>query len=44
MELLIIAVGTVLLAAFAAFASEYGVDSRDLSDETLHMSFTVGLR
>ena len=44
MELLIIAIGTVLLAGFAAFASEYGVDSRDLSDETRHMSFTVGLR
>ena len=43
MDLLIIALGTVILAAFSAFAAEYGVDSRDLSDETRHLSFTVGL-
>ena len=43
MELLIIALGAIVLAAFAAFAAEYGVDSRELSDETRHLSFTTGL-
>jgi hypothetical protein len=33
MELLIIAIGMIVLAAFAIAANQVGVDSRDFSDD-----------
>lgn len=44
MELLISAIITIfLLGAFAALASEVGVDSRDLSDDPHRSSYPVSL-
>ena len=44
MELLIIAVVAVfILGAFAALASEVGVDSRDLSDDPHRSTYPVSL-
>jgi hypothetical protein len=43
MELLLIAIIILLLGAFAVTASEYGVDSRDLSDDPHRPSYPVGI-
>lgn len=43
MELLLIALLIVLLAVFAVTASEYGVDSRDGSDDPHRPNYPVGL-
>ena len=43
MELLIIAIGMIVLAAFAAAANGLGVDSRDLSDDPHRPSYPVGI-
>ena len=43
MELLIIAIGVIVLAAFALVATELGVDSRELSDDPSGHPHAVGL-
>jgi hypothetical protein len=43
MELLIIAIGMIVLAAFAILANGVGVDSRDLSDDPHRPSYPVGI-
>ena len=43
MELLIIAIGMIVLAAFAAAANGMGVDSRDFSDDSRRSSNRVGI-
>jgi len=43
MELFIIAIGMIVLAAFATAASELGVDSRDLSDDARRPAYPVGI-
>jgi hypothetical protein len=43
MELLVIAMIVFLLAVFAVSASEYGVDSRDASDDPHRPSYPVGI-
>ncbi|HEX5826403.1 MAG TPA: hypothetical protein VFY23_02700 [Candidatus Limnocylindrales bacterium] len=43
MELLIIVMGMVILAAFATLAQEVGVDSRDLSDDPHRPAYPVAL-
>ena len=43
MELLIIAFGAILLAIFGLFASELGVDSRELVDDSRHINYTTPL-
>jgi hypothetical protein len=43
MELIAIAIITALLAAFAVSAAEYGVDSRDTSDDPHRPSYPVGI-
>ncbi len=43
MELLIIAIGMIVLAAFAVLATGMGVDSRDFSDDSRRSSNQVGL-
>ena len=43
MELLIIAIGVIVLAAFALMATELGTDSRDLSDDPTSHPHTAGL-
>ena len=43
MELFIIAIGMIVLAAFAIAATGMGVDSRDLSDDTRRSSNRVGI-
>jgi hypothetical protein len=43
MELLIIVIGMVVLAAFAAAANVLGVDSRELSDDPHRSSYPVSL-
>ena len=43
MELFIIAIGMIILAAFATLANEVGVDSRDLSDDPHRPAYPVAL-
>lgn len=43
MELLLITLGTGILAIFALLASELGVDSRDFSDDPHRPSYPVGI-
>ena len=43
MELLLLAFGIMLLAAFAALANEVGVDSRELSDDPRRSAYPVGI-
>ena len=43
MELLIIAIGMIVLAVLAVSANEMGVDSRDFSDDTRRSSTRVGI-
>ncbi|HEU0244913.1 MAG TPA: hypothetical protein VFQ75_13500 [Candidatus Limnocylindrales bacterium] len=43
MELFIIAIGMIILAAFATLANEIGVDSRDLSDDPHRPAYPVAL-
>jgi hypothetical protein len=43
MELLLIAIAMVMLAAFAVTASELGVDSRDGSDDPHRPNYPVGI-
>ena len=43
MELLIISLGAIILAAVGLFASEFGADSRELVDDSRHISHTAGL-
>lgn len=43
MELLFAAIVMVMLAAFAVTASEFGVDSRDGSDDPRRPNYPVGL-
>ena len=43
MELFIIVIGMVVLAAFAAAANGLGVDSRELSDDPHRSSYPVSL-
>jgi hypothetical protein len=43
MVLIAIALAVVLLAAFAITAAEYGVDSRDASDDPHRPSYPVGI-
>ncbi|HEY3335161.1 MAG TPA: hypothetical protein VGK16_07970 [Candidatus Limnocylindrales bacterium] len=43
MELLIITIGMIVLAAFATLANEVGVDSRDLSDDPHRPAYPVGI-
>jgi hypothetical protein len=43
MELFIITLGMIILAAFATLASEVGVDSRDLSDDPHRPAYPVSL-
>ena len=43
MELLAIAIFILLLGALAVTANEYGVDSRDGSDDPHRSSYPVGL-
>jgi hypothetical protein len=42
-ELFIIAIGMIVLAAFAIAATVSGVDSRDLSDDEHRSSYPVGI-
>ncbi len=43
MELLLIVIGMIVLAAFATLASEIGVDSRESSDDPHRPSYPVGI-
>ena len=43
MELLIIAIGMIVLAAFAIVENELGVDSRDSSDDARRPAYPVGI-
>ena len=43
MELLIIVIGMIVLAAFAIMATGLGVDSRELSDDPHRPSYPVGI-
>jgi hypothetical protein len=43
MDLLIIAIAMIALAAFAVAANELGVDSRDFSDDARRSSNRVGI-
>lgn len=43
MELLLIAMGMIILAAFATLSQEIGVDSRDLSDDPHRPAYPVGI-
>ena len=43
MELLIIAIGMIVLAAFATLANEIGVDSPDLSDDPRRPAYPVAI-
>ena len=43
MELLIVAIGMIVLAAFAVEANGLGVDSRDFSDDTRRSSNRIGI-
>lgn len=43
MELLAFAIFTLILGALAVAANEYGVDSRDSSDDPHRSSYPVGI-
>ena len=43
MELFIVTIGMIVLAAFATMANEIGVDSRDLSDDSRRPAYPVGI-
>ena len=43
MELFIILLGMIILAAFATLANEVGVDSRDLSDDPHRPAYPVAI-
>jgi hypothetical protein len=43
MELFIITIGMIVLAAFATLANGLGVDSRDLSDDARRPNYPVGI-